>query len=192
MLRPGKEMVAAGYCLYGSTTILMLATKQPGSEQSQLNGYTLDTSIGEFILTHPSVKVPARGKIYSVNEGNASYWDTECTAYFKSVKFPQSPTAKPYSARYVGSMVADVHRTLLYGGIFAYPADSKSKHGKLRVLYECFPMAFVMEAAGGSAIDGRKRILDLVPTTIHERSPIFLGSRDDVADVAAFYSAYKK
>lgn len=173
-------MVAAGYCMYGSSTILILSTG------NGVNGYTLDSSIGEFILTHPNIKIPKRGKIYSVNEGNAMYWDAACKAYFDSVKFPKEGKS-PYSARYVGSMVSDVHRTLLYGGIFAYPADKKSPSGKLRVLYECFPMAYIMEQAGGKATTGRSRILDLQPTKIHERSPIFLGSMDDVEDLERFY-----
>ncbi|KAI3641039.1 hypothetical protein MIR68_001917 [Amoeboaphelidium protococcarum] len=195
VLRPGREMVAAGYCLYGSTTMLMLATKNSASGDgisgATLNGYTLDTSIGEFILTHPKVQIPKRGKIYSVNEGNSVYWDDACKKYFSSLKNPADPNAKPYSARYVGSMVADVHRTILYGGIFAYPADSKSKNGKLRLLYECFPMAFIVEAAGGLAITGKsgEQILNLIPKSIHDRAPIFLGSRDDVTDLATCYKS---
>ncbi|KAI9218191.1 putative FBP1-fructose-1,6-bisphosphatase [Blastocladiella britannica] len=188
VLRPGREMVCAGYCMYGSSTNLVLSTGN-----KSVNGYTLDTTIGEFILTHPNIQVPSRGKIYSVNEGNAVYWDKACTEYFASVKTrtnPKDGKPAPYSARYVGSMVADVHRTLLYGGIFAYPADAKSKDGKLRVLYECFPMAFLMENAGGKASTGKSRMLDLVPTKIHQRSPIFLGSAEDVAEVEALYAKH--
>ncbi|RKP27812.1 fructose-1,6-bisphosphatase class 1/Sedoheputulose-1,7-bisphosphatase, partial [Syncephalis pseudoplumigaleata] len=124
VLRAGNEMVAAGYCNYGSMCNLLLTTGHG------VNGYTLDSSIGEFILTHPNVRIPSRGKIYSVNEGNSKYWDAACKEYFEGLKNPAS--GSPYSARYIGSMVADVHRTILYGGIFAYPADSKSKKGKLR------------------------------------------------------------
>ncbi|KAF8939026.1 Fructose-1,6-bisphosphatase [Dissophora ornata] len=181
VLRPGSEMVAAGYCTYGSCSTLVMTTG------NGVNGYTLDTEIGEFILTHPKIKIPSRGKIYAVNEGNSKYWDAACTKYFHSLKFPEDPKKSPYSARYVGSMVADVHRTMLYGGIFCYPADSKSKNGKLRVLYECFPMAFLVEQAGGRATTGRMRMLDLLPETIHSRSPIFIGSKEDVEDVEAFY-----
>ena len=130
--------------------------------------------------------MPERGKIYSVNEGNAVYWDDACKGYFEKLKFPKDGKA-PYSARYIGSMVADVHRTLLYGGIFAYPADKKSKNGKLRVLYECFPMAFIVEKAGGKATTGKGRILDLVPDSIHMRSPIALGSKLDVEEYEEFY-----
>ncbi|KAF9554576.1 Fructose-1,6-bisphosphatase, partial [Lunasporangiospora selenospora] len=182
VLRPGSEMVAAGYCTYGSCSTLVLSTGRG------VNGYTLDTEIGEFILTHPKIQIPPRGKIYAVNEGNSKYWDEACTKYFHSLKFPADPKKSPYSARYVGSMVADVHRTLLYGGIFCYPADSKSKNGKLRILYECFPMAFLVEQAGGRATTGRKRMLDVHPETIHSRSPIFLGSKEDVEDLEKFYS----
>ncbi|KAI9168364.1 Fructose-1,6-bisphosphatase [Blastocladiella emersonii ATCC 22665] len=186
VLRPGREMVCAGYCMYGSSTNLVLSTGT-----GKVNGYTLDTTIGEFILTHPNIRVPSRGKIYSVNEGNAVYWDAACTEYFAALKARKvDGKPAPYSARYVGSMVADVHRTLLYGGIFAYPADAKSKSGKLRVLYECFPMAFLLENAGGRASTGTAPILDIQPDKIHMRSPIFLGSADDVADLEAAYAKH--
>ncbi|KAF8026463.1 hypothetical protein BT93_F3059 [Corymbia citriodora subsp. variegata] len=163
VLQPGKNMLAAGYCMYGSSCTLVLSTG------SGVNGFTLDPSLGEFILTHPDIKIPKKGKIYSVNEGNAKNWD--------------GPTA---------NMVADVHRTLLYGGIFLYPADKKSPSGKLRVLYEVFPMSFLMEQAGGQAFTGKQRALDLIPTNIHERSPIFLGSYDDVEEIKALYAAEEK
>lgn len=126
--------------------------------------------------------MPNRGKIYSVNEGNSKYWSEGCRKYFESLKNPSDSEKSPYSARYVGSMVADVHRTLLYGGMFAYPADAKLISGKLRILYECFPMAFICEKAGGLASTGAIDILDIVPQDIHARSPIVLGSRDDVED----------
>ncbi|KAF7976690.1 hypothetical protein HWV62_5836 [Athelia sp. TMB] len=179
VLRPGSEMVAAGYTMYGSSANLVLSTGQG------VNGYTLDPSLGEFILTHPDITIPSRGKIYSFNEGNSMYFHPPVTKYLQSIKYPAS--GKPYSARYIGSMVADVHRTLLYGGIFGYPDDKKSKSGKLRLLYEAFPMAFLTEQAGGIATTGTKRILDIVPTSIHERCPVFLGSKDDVSDVMKFY-----
>lgn len=179
MLGPGSQLVAAGYAMYGSFTALVLSTGQGA------HGYTLDPSIGEFILTQPNICIPSRGKIYSVNEGNAHFWDVGTRSYFESIK--KGPT--PYSARYVGSMVADVHRTLLYGGIFAYPSDSKSPHGKLRLLYEAFPMAFLVEQAGGKASTGTMRILDIVPTGIHQRSPIILGSAEDVQDFEKTYKS---
>ncbi|KIJ44295.1 hypothetical protein M422DRAFT_168445 [Sphaerobolus stellatus SS14] len=179
VLRPGSEMVAAGYTMYGSSANLVLTTGHG------VNGYTLDTSLGEFILTHPNIKIPSRGKIYSFNEGNSMYFNTPVTRYLESIKFPKN--GKPYSARYIGSMVADVHRTLLYGGIFGYPEDKKSKNGKLRLLYEAFPMAFLVEQAGGIATTGTERILDIVPNDIHQRTSVFLGSKDDVQDLIRFY-----
>jgi fructose-1,6-bisphosphatase I len=137
VLQPGRDLVAAGYCMYGSSANLVLSTGKG------VNGYTLDAALGEFILTHGDIKIPPRGKIYSFNEGNAMYYHEPVTKYLESIKYPKN--GKPYSARYIGSMVADVHRTLLYGGIFGYPDDKKSKSGKLRLLYEAFPMAFLTE-----------------------------------------------
>ncbi|KAK2466916.1 hypothetical protein APHAL10511_001174 [Amanita phalloides] len=180
VLRPGREMVAAGYTMYGSSANLVLSTGQG------VNGYTLDASLGEFILTHPNIQIPSRGKIYSFNEGNSLYFHTPVINYLHSIKYPASPKT-PYSARYIGSMVADVHRTLLYGGIFGYPNDKKSKNGKLRLLYEAFPMAFLTEQAGGIATTGYQRILDVEPKSIHERCSVFLGSQDDVLDLLKFY-----
>ncbi|CAI9771420.1 unnamed protein product [Fraxinus pennsylvanica] len=182
VLQPGKNMVAAGYCMYGSSCTLVLSAGRG------VNGFTLDPSLGEFILTHPDIKIPNKGKIYSVNEGNAKNWDSPTAKYVEKCKFPKDGSS-PKSLRYIGSMVADVHRTLLYGGIFLYPADKKSPNGKLRVLYEVFPMSFLMEQAGGQAFTGKQRALDLVPKKIHERSPIFLGSYDDVEDIKALYAA---
>lgn len=181
VLRPGREMVAAGYAMYGSFTSLVLSTGGP------VHGYTLDPNLGEFILTNPNMQVPARGKTYSVNEGNSRFWSPGCRAYFEALKEPSEAGRQPYSARYVGSMVADVHRTLLTGGIFCYPADSRAPKGKLRLLYECFPMAYIMEKAGGMATDGQgTAILDIQPKGIHERCPIVLGSRLDVAEFESF------
>lgn len=180
VLRPGSEMVAAGYTMYGSSANLVLTMG------NGVNGYTLDNALGEFILTHPDIKIPPRGKIYSFNEGNSMYFHPPVLNYLESIKYPKSGKA-PYSARYIGSMVADVHRTLLYGGIFGYPDDKKSKSGKLRILYEAFPMAMLTEQAGGVAITGTGRILDIKPTSIHQRCPVFLGSKEDVEDLAKFY-----
>lgn len=182
VLQPGKNMIAAGYCMYGSSCTLVLTTG------TGVNGFTLDPSLGEFILTHPSIKVPQNGKIYSVNEGNAKNWDEPTRKYVEDCKFPKDGSS-PKSLRYIGSMVADVHRTLLYGGIFLYPADKKSPNGKLRVLYEVFPMSFLVEQAGGQAFTGKGRALDIVPSKIHDRSPIFLGSYDDVEKIKALYAA---
>lgn len=139
ILKPGVDLVAAGFTMYGASAQLVLTMKD-----SSVNGFTLDNGIGEFILTHPSMRIPAARAIYSVNEGNSLYWEDKTTAYFNSLKQAQG-NGKPYSSRYIGSMVADAYRTLLYGGIFAYPADKKSPKGKLRILYECAPMAMVFE-----------------------------------------------
>ncbi len=187
VLRPGREMVAAGYTMYGSSTMLVMSTGHG------VNGFTLDPEMGEFILTHPNMRVPERGAIYSINEGNAGLWDEGTKNFIQEKKFPQKEGVKPYSLRYIGSMVADVHRTLLYGGIFLYPADKKSKNGKLRLLYECFPMAYICEQAGGAATNGSKPILDIVPEgDIHGRSPIFLGSKLDVEDLLESYNKAAK
>ncbi|KAJ2081008.1 Fructose-1,6-bisphosphatase [Coemansia sp. RSA 988] len=186
ILVPGSEIIAGGYCMYGSSCNLVL-TFGNGS----VEGFTLDPAIGEFILTHPNIRIPPKGKIYSVNEGNSMYWDDATRSYFDSIKYPSPESGlKPYSARYIGSMVADVHRTLLYGGIFAYPADRKSRSGKLRILYESFPMAFIIEQAGGRAITGTQRVLDLVPTHIHDRCPIFLGGSEEIGQVEAAFASH--
>ncbi|CAI5960284.1 unnamed protein product, partial [Closterium sp. NIES-64] len=150
VLQPGTKMVAAGYCMYGSSCTLVLSTG------NGVNGFTLDPSLGEFILTHPDIQMPKKGKIYSVNEGNALNWDEPTRKFVESCKFPTDGSA-PRSLRYIGSMVADVHRTLLYGGVFLYPADKKSPNGKLRVLYEVFPMSMLIEQAGGQAFTGKQR-----------------------------------
>lgn len=183
-LQPGNQLVVAGYALYGSATMVVL-TLGDG-----VQGFTYDPAIGEFLLTEHNIKCKPRGKIYSLNEGYEQYWDEATKEYIKSKKYPA--TGKPYAGRYIGSMVADVHRTLVYGGIFLYPATSEAPKGKLRVLYECNPMAFIMEQAGGKASDGHKRILDIQPKNIHERSPIFMGSKEDVEDVEALYKKHAK
>lgn len=181
VLRSGTEMVAAGYTMYGASAHLMLTTGQG------VNGFTLDTNLGEFILTHANLKIENSKRIFSVNEGNSYYWSDDIKKYIASLKEPQSDNDKPYSARYIGSMVADVHRTLLYGGVFGYPADSKSKTGKLRVLYECFPMALLLEQAGGMAVNDKgERILDLTPKKIHERSGIWLGTKQEIEKLLTF------
>ncbi|CCE92388.1 fructose 1,6-bisphosphate 1-phosphatase TDEL_0E01450 [Torulaspora delbrueckii] len=174
VLRSGREMVGACYAMYGASTHLMLTTGQG------VDGFTLDTNLGEFILVYPDLQIPPQRSIYSINEGNSYYWDEAIVSFIEMLKRPPQ-NKKPYSARYVGSMVADVHRTFLYGGLFAYPADQKAKSGKLRLLYEAFPMAFLMEQAGGIAINDRgERILDLVPEHIHDKTSIWLGSPDEI------------
>ncbi|KAF7729035.1 Fructose-1,6-bisphosphatase [Apophysomyces ossiformis] len=174
LIRSGRELIAAGYCMYGSYCEMIL------SVGNGVNGFTLDPAIGEFIMTHPKITLAPRGKIYSINEGNYKYFDEPTKKYVDHVK-------QKYSARYVGSMVSDIHRTLLYGGIFGYPADSKSKKGKLRILYEVFPMAYLIEQAGGKATTGTKDALDIIPEHIHDRSGIWLGSKEDVEELESFY-----
>mmetsp|Transcript_21006 Transcript_21006/g.18333 ORF Transcript_21006/g.18333 Transcript_21006/m.18333 type:complete len:340 (+) Transcript_21006:74-1093(+) len=185
LLQNGDAQVAAGYCLYGSSTQIVLAF------EDGVNGFTLDPSLGEFILTHPNIRIPKKGAIYSINEGNAQYWEEPITKYVHNKKFPEEGK-KPYSLRYVGSMVADVHRTLLYGGIFLYPGDKKSPNGKLRVLYEVYPMGYIVEKAGGKASNGNKRLLDIEPKKIHERSGVIMGSPEDVDEVEKLHHDIKK
>jgi fructose-1,6-bisphosphatase I len=178
LLMPGTELLAAGFTMYGASAQLVITMKG-----GTVNGFTLDNALGEFILTHPNMRIPKKRAIYSVNEGNSLYWTDKTKAYFESLKYP-AEGGKPYSARYIGSMVADAYRTLLYGGMFAYPADKKSPKGKLRILYECAPMAMVMENAGGQAVDSNmKRMLEVVPQSIHDRSGIFMGSLEELDKV---------
>ncbi|XP_034241736.1 fructose-1,6-bisphosphatase 1 [Thrips palmi] len=177
VLKAGSEVVAAGYCLYGSATMMVLSFGQG------VNGFMLDPAIGEFVLTERNMRVPEKGKIYSINEGYTYLWDEAIKEYVRQKKDPAY--GKPYGARYVGSMVADVHRTLKYGGIFMYPATKDAPKGKLRLMYEAIPMSYLMEQAGGMASNGSKRILDIVPEQIHQRTPVFLGSKNDVEDLLA-------
>ncbi|KAH8776366.1 fructose-1,6-bisphosphatase class 1/Sedoheputulose-1,7-bisphosphatase [Diaporthe sp. PMI_573] len=187
ILKPGTELVAAGFTMYGASAQLVITMKGGG-----VNGFTLDNGVGEFILTHPNMRLPKQRAIYSVNEGNSLYWEDDVKGYFESLKQPQGAdgTGKPYSARYIGSMVADAYRTLLYGGIFAYPADKKAPKGKLRILYECAPMAMVFENAGGQAVNSKmERMLEVVPEDIHDKSGIFMGSWDEVEKVKQFHKS---
>ncbi|KAF3851425.1 hypothetical protein F7725_013197 [Dissostichus mawsoni] len=174
-LRPGRTLVAAGYALYGSATMMVISTGQG------VNCFMLDPAIGEFILVNRDVKIKERGKIYSLNEGYAKYFDPAVTEYLQKKKFPEDGS-EPYAARYIGSMVADVHRTLMYGGIFLYPGNVKSPKGKLRLLYEGNPMAFIIEQAGGLASTGLEPILDIQPESIHQRAPVAMGSKEDVLE----------
>jgi fructose-1,6-bisphosphatase I len=179
-LRPGHEISAAGYALYGPSTVLTLSTGQG------VHSFTLDPNIGEFFLSHPNIRCPMRGNCYSVNEGNISRWAPPIQKWNQWIKSEDKQTGRPYGHRYVGSLVADAHRTLLKGGIFAYPADTKSPKGKLRLLYEANPMAYLFEQAGGAATDGVNRILDVKPTEIHQRVPLVLGSAEDVLTYRQF------
>ena len=179
-LQPGVRQVAAGYVLYGTSTMLVYTTGEG------VHGFTFEPSIGEFLLSHPSIKTPERGRIYSVNEGNTERWEESLRPYIEWLKTDDAADGRPYSGRYVGSLVADFHRNLMYGGIYMYPADRGHPRGKLRVLYECSPLAFVAEQAGGMASDGCRRIMEIAPAALHERTPLFIGSGYDVRTCERF------
>jgi fructose-1,6-bisphosphatase I len=171
-LQPGRKQVAAGYIVYGSSTMMVYATRRG------VNGFTLDPSIGEFTLSHPNIKCPESGKIYSVNHGNFFQYDDKVKSYIDACQKKNKDNGGPYTQRYIGSMVADVHRNLVKGGIFMYPPTIDKPRGKLRLLYECNPFAFIVEVAGGRATNGKQRILDVQPTELHQRSALFIGSRN--------------
>ncbi len=173
-LQPGRRIVAAGYAVYGSATTLFLSTG------FGVHGFTLDPAVGEFFLSHANVKCPERGGTYSINEGNFVRWDDRVKKWNAWLKTEDAAEGLPYGHRYVGSLVADAHRTLIKGGIFAYPPDKRSPQGKLRLLYEANPMAFLFEQAGGAATNGVDRILDIEPKALHDRTPLVLGSKHDV------------
>jgi fructose-1,6-bisphosphatase I len=180
VLQAGRRQLAAGYVMYGSSTMLVYTTGDG------VHGFTFEPSLGEFLLSHPNITTPERGRIYSVNEGNYFKWNEGMKRYIDWLKIEDEPSGRPYSSRYVGSLVADFHRNLLYGGIFLYPGDMKNPNGKLRVLYEAAPLAFIAEQAGGAASDGAKRIMDLAPSSLHQRTPLFLGSAKDVVECEQF------
>jgi fructose-1,6-bisphosphatase I len=182
LLQPGSAIVAAGYVIYGSSNMLVYSTGD------QVDGFTYDPGVGEFFLSHPNIRIPQRGGIYSINEGNYHKWDEGVRKWVDWVK-TSTDGKKAYSLRYIGAMVADLHRTLLRGGIFVYPSDAKNTEGKLRLLYEACPMAFLVEAAGGTASDGKGRILEIEPKKLHQRTPVFIGSPNDVADALQFAGA---
>jgi fructose-1,6-bisphosphatase I len=173
MLQPGRAQVAAGYVIYGSSTMLVYSTGQG------VHGFTLDPMLGEFLLSHPDIRIPEHGRYLSVNGAYEQTWTEPVKALMRRYRGLDGKR-EPMSVRYVGSMVADFHRNLLGGGIFAYPANAKSPNGKLRLLYECNPLAFICEQAGGGAFDGTRGILDVQPTELHQRTPIFVGSKCDV------------
>lgn len=170
VLQKGTEQVAAGYVIYGSSTMLVYTTGKG------VNGFTLDPSIGEFCLSHPNMKIPEDGVIYSINEGNYEHFPEGVKKYIKYAQVEDAETNRPYTSRYIGAMAADIHRSLIKGGIYIYPTTSASPKGKLRLLYECNPMALIIEQAGGIASDGLNRILDIEPTELHQRVAIFVGS----------------
>jgi len=183
-LGSGKEQIAAGYVMYGPATTLVYTAG------SGTHGFTMDRATGEFFLTHPDIRIPKKGKVYGINEGNISTWHPGQRAFVEYLRTPDKATGRPYSLRYSGAMVADVHRTLLDGGLFMYPADMRDAakpKGKLRLLYEVAPMAMVVEQAGGRASTGTERVLDLRATEYHQRAAIIVGSPDDVTVAEEFY-----
>jgi fructose-1,6-bisphosphatase I len=169
-LQKGSQQIAAGYIIFGSSTMLVFTTG------NGVNGFTYDPAVGVFYLSHPNIKIPKSGKIYSVNEGNFQYFSQKVRSYIQYCKSIDSETNRPYTSRYIGSMIADFHRNLLKGGIYMYPATVNAPKGKLRLLYECNPMAFLVEQAGGKASDGTRQIMDITPVELHQRVPFFAGS----------------
>ena len=182
-LQCGRKQVAAGYVVYGSSTILVYTTG------NGVNGFTLDPSIGEFLLSHPNIRTPDRGRIYSINEGNYNSWDDGLKRYIKWMQ-QEDPTDpdRPYTTRYIGSFVADFHRNLMKGGIYIYPSNTRDPNGKLRLMYEANPMAMIVEQAGGRAETGAGPILDVEPQALHDRTPVYIGSPSMVEDAIAFLS----
>ena len=184
VLQKGSEQVAAGYIIYGSSTVMIYTTGKG------VHGFTLDPSVGEFLLSHPDITTPEQGRIYSVNEAYWNYWDRRTQKVVAEFKDPNSDLGRLYSLRYIGSLVADFHRNLLYGGVFMYPIDyrdPKKPKGKLRLLCEAAPLAMIVEQAGGMATDGIRRIMDIEPEELHQRTPLFIGSKRDVLKVKEIY-----
>ena len=179
-LQKGCKQVAAGYVIYGSSTMLVYTAG------NGVNGFTLDPSIGEFCLSHPDIKTPEDGTIYSINEGNYEKFPVGVKKYIKYCQETDKKTDRPYTSRYIGSLVADFHRNLLKGGIFIYPETKTHPNGKLRLLYECNPIAFIAEQAGGVASDGERRILELMPESIHQRIPFYVGSKNMMRKITEF------
>lgn len=184
MLQKGNDLVAAGYIIYGSSSMLVYTTGRG------VNGFTLDPSIGEFCLSHPKMQIPKDGRIYSINQGYFVHFSEGVKKYIKFCQEEDPETQRPYTLRYIGSMVADIHRNMIKGGIFIYPTTSDSPTGKLRLLYECNPLAFIVEQAGGKATDGFNRILDIQPESLHQRVPIFIGSTEMVEQAEEFMKQY--
>lgn len=183
-LQPGNRQVAAGYVVYGSSTMLVYTTGVG------VHAFTYDSSIGVFCLSHEKVRFPATGNMYSINEGNYIKFPLGVKKYLKYCQEQDEATNRPYTSRYIGSLVADFHRNLLKGGIYLYPSTASHPKGKLRLLYECNPMAFLAEQAGGRASDGFRRILDIIPETLHQRMPLFIGSESMVKDAERFMHNY--
>ncbi len=184
-LQPGNQQVAAGYIVYGTSTMIVYSTGHG------VNGFTLNPAIGTYYLSHPNMKFPEKGNIYSVNEGNYIHFPKGVKKYIKYCQ--EEKDNRPYTSRYIGSLVSDFHRNMIKGGIYIYPSTSKNPNGKLRLLYECNPMAFLAERAGGKASDGFTRILDIKPTELHQRVPFFCGNTEMVEKAEKFMNkTYKK
>lgn len=181
-LQPGVKQVAAGYVIYGSSTILVYATRRG------VNGFTLDPSIGEWTLSHPDIKCPPTGRIFSVNHGNFFKYDEGVKKYINACQKKEKADGGPYTQRYIGSMVSDVHRNLIKGGIFMYPTTTDKPGGKLRLMYECNPFAFIVEVAGGVATDGKQRVLEIQPTGVHQRTAFFVGSKLMMEELQSYYN----
>ena len=184
-LQSGDAQVAAGYVVYGSSTMLVYTTG------NGVNGFTLDPSIGVFCLSHPNMQIPKSGKIYSVNEGNYVHFPQGIKEYIKYCQQYDAETGRPFTSRYIGSLVSDFHRNLIKGGVYLYPTGTMAPKGKLRLLYECNPLAFIVEQAGGTATNGKQRILELEPSELHERVPFFIGSPEMVDMAHAFLRKYE-
>jgi fructose-1,6-bisphosphatase I len=183
-LQEGSKQVAAGYIVYGSSTMLVYSTG------NGVNGFTLDPAIGEFCLSHPEIKTPEEGYIYSINEGNYNNFPIGIKRYIKYCQEEDEETGRPYTSRYIGSLVSDFHRNLLKGGIFMYPVNKSSPDGKLRLVYECNPVAFIAVQAGGAATDGTRNILDKKPSSLHQRSPFYAGSKNMVRKAEQFLDQF--
>ena len=187
VLQPGNNLLAAGYCMYSSTTILVF-TLGGGT-----HGFTLDPTINEFVLTHPNMKIPKRGNIYSCNEAYSEGWDDKFKEYLKTIKTGNGETKQRYTSRYIGSMVGDVHRTLMYGGIFCCPADTEvHTNGNLQLVYKSAPMAYILEHAGGKSTNGENNLLSVKPERVHQRSPCFMGSPEDMDELMTYISGDQK
>ena len=180
VLQPGRNQICAGYVIYGSSTMLVFSTG------AGVHGFTFDPSYGEFVLSNENIQIPSSGKVYSINEGNTLKWEEPIKKYVEWVKQTDESDRRPYSGRYIGSLVADFHRNMLKGGIFLYPGDRSNPNGKLRLLYEANPLAYLVEQAGGSATNGKERILDIKPSDLHQRTPLVIGSKEEVEKFGEF------
>jgi fructose-1,6-bisphosphatase I len=185
VLQPGINLVAAGYALYGSSTILVYSTG------NGVNVFTYDPTIGEFILSRENIKIPPRGHYYSTNEGNSYYWNEKLKHFMSILKTPSKDGKYPYTLRYIGTLIADLHRLINYGGIYLYPSSEVYPEGKLRLIYEVNPLVYILEQAGGIATDGQKRILEIVPKSIHQRVPLFMGSQEEMQLLNDIFEKYQ-